>query len=224
MAALDRLRFRRRQPIIIAAFALTIASQTWALDSNNNQMSDIWEMIFTAQNLTANTDSDGDGFSNFQESLAATDPLNPLSHPSLDIMAPVNGSIVTSWPSAPGKLYGVQVSNNLTNWQTSTTFTGDGSLQSALSQVLGQLSLFFRISISDQASENPQLTSWEKLILGFDPNSAHTDHYDQTDLQRITAGIAPNAANIITLSAIKPEMSERWPEPGVVTIRRSAGD
>ena len=223
MAALDRLRFRRRQPIIIAAFALTIASQTWALDSNNNQMSDIWEMIFSAQNLTANADSDGDGFSNFQESLAATDPLNPLSHPSLDIMAPVNGSIVTSWPSAPGKLYGVQVSNNLTNWQTSTTFIGDGSLQSALSQVLGQLSLFFRISISDQASENPQLTSWEKLILGFDPNSAHTDHYDQTDLQRITAGIAPNAANIITLSAIKPDMSERWPEPGVVTVRRSGG-
>ena len=61
------------------------------------------------------------------------------------------------------------------------------------------------------------------MILGFDPNSAHTDHYDQTDLQRITAGIAPNAANIITLSAIKPDMSERWPEPGAVTVRRSGG-
>ena len=42
-------------------------------DSNNNQMSDIWEMILT-RNSTANADSDGDGFSNFQESLAATGP------------------------------------------------------------------------------------------------------------------------------------------------------
>ena len=223
MAALVQLRFRRARLVFIAAFALTIASQAWALDSNNNQMSDIWEMIFSAQNLSANADSDSDGFTNFQESLAATDPLNPLSHPSLNIMSPASGSIITSWPSALGKLYGLQVSNNLTNWQTSTTFVGDGSLQSALSQLSGELSLFFRVSISDQPSENPQLTSWEKLILGFDPNSAHTDHYDQTDLQRITAGIAPNAANIITLSAIKPEMSERWPEPGVVTIRRSGG-
>ncbi len=200
-----------------------MASHSHALDLNNNQMSDIWEMIFNAQNLSANADDDRDGFTNFQESLAATDPLNPLSHPSLNIMSPAANSIATSWPSAVGKLYDLQVSNNLVAWQSSATFVGDGSVQSALSQLSGQLSLFFRISISDQVSENPQLTNWEKLILGFDPSSAHTDRYDQTDLQRITAGIAPNAANIITVSAIKPEMSERWPAPGVITVRRSGG-
>ena len=38
------------------------------------------------------------------------------------------------------------------------------------------------------------------------------------------AGIAPNAANIITVSEIKPEMSERFlPEPGAITVRRSGG-
>ena len=209
--------------IFIAAIGLVMASHSHALDLNNNQMSDIWEMIFNAQNLSANADDDRDGFTNFQESLAATDPLNPLSHPSLNIMSPAANSIATSWPSAVGKLYDLQVSNNLAAWQSSATFVGDGSVQSALSQLSGQLSLFFRISISDQVSENPQLTNWEKLILGFDPSSAHTDRYDQTDLQRITAGIAPNAANIITVSAIKPEMSERWPEPGVITVRRSGG-
>ena len=209
--------------IFVAAIGLLAASHSHALDLNNNQMSDIWEMIFNAQNLSANADDDRDGFTNFQESLAATDPLDPLSHPSLNIMSPAADSIATSWPSAVGKLYDLQVSNNLAAWQSSATFVGDGSVQSALSQLSGQPSLFFRISISDQVSENPQLTNWEKLILGFDPGSAHTDRYDQTDLQRITAGIAPNAANIITVSAIKPEMSERWPEPGVITVRRSGG-
>jgi uncharacterized protein (DUF1800 family) len=200
-----------------------MASHSPALDSNNNQMSDIWEMIFNAQNLSASADSDLDGFTNFQESLAATDPSNPLSHPSIAIMSPIANTIATSWPSAVGKLYDLQVSNNLVAWQSSTMFVGDGSVQSALSQISGQLNLSFRISISDQLSENPQLTNWEKLILGFDPSSAHTDRYDQTDLQRITAGIASNAANVLTVSAIKPEISERWPEAGVVTVRRSGG-
>ena len=209
--------------ILVAAISLVMASHSRALDQNGNQMSDIWEMIFNAQNVSANADSDLDGFTNFQEALAATDPFNPLSHPSINIMSPAANSIVTSWPSAIGKLYDLQVSNNLTAWQSSATFVGDGSVQSALSQLSGQLSLLFRISIGDQASENPQLTKWEKLVLGFDPDSAHTDRFDQSDLQRITAGIAANAPNIITVSAIKPEMSERWPEPGVITVRRSGG-
>jgi uncharacterized protein (DUF1800 family) len=222
-AALAQLLIGRARFLACIISSIAIVAHSHALDTNNNQMSDIWEIIFNAQNLSANADSDNDGFSNFQESLAATDPLNALSHPSVDIMHPANGAIVTSWLSAPGKLYGLQMSNDLANWQTSTTFVGDGSVQNALSQLSGEPALFFRVSITDQPSEDPQLTSWEKLILGFDPNSAHTDHYDQTDLQRITAGIAPNAANIITVSAIKAAMTERWPEPGVVTVRRSGG-
>ena len=218
-----RLSAVRSRLIFVAAISLAMASHSRALDSNNNQMSDIWEMIFNAQNLSANTDSDFDGFTNFQEALAATDPFNALSHPSISIMSPAANSIVTSWPSAVGKLYDLQMSTSLIAWQSSATFVGDGSVQSALSQLSGELSLLFRISISDQPSENPQLTKWEKLVLGFDPNSAHTDRNDQTDLQRITAGIAPNAANIMTVSAIKPEMSERWPEPGIITVRRSGG-
>jgi uncharacterized protein (DUF1800 family) len=208
---------------LVAATCLTLISHSRALDSNSNQMSDIWEMIFNAHNLAANSDSDGDAFTNFQESLAATDPLNPLSRPSLNIMAPAGNAIATSWRSAVGKLYDLQVSNDLIAWQSSTTFVGDGSVQTALSQLSGQLALFFHLSISDQPSESPQLSSWEKLVLGFDPASAHTDRYDQTDLQRITTGLAPNASNVITVSAIKPEMSERWPEPGVITVRRSGG-
>jgi len=127
-------------------------------------------MIFNAQNLTANADPDGDGFTNFQESLAATDPFDPLSHPSI-ISCREREFHRHFMPSTVGKLYDLQISNNLIAWQSSATFVGDGSVQSALSQLTGQLSLFFHISISDQPSENPQLSNWEKLILGFDPTS-----------------------------------------------------
>ena len=56
--------------------------------------------------------------------------------------------------------------------------------------------------------------------------SIRTRHTPITTIKPISADhrrYRPNAANIITLSAIKPEMSERWPEPGVVTVRRWDG-
>ena len=193
------------------------------LDQNGNQQSDVWEMIFHAQGLDPNADPDGDGFTNLQESLAGTDPFDARSHPDLTIMSPAANSVMASWPSVPGKLYDLQSSSDLMAWQSSAVLTGDGTVQSILTDLANQQLVFFRISISDQPSENPQLTVWEILILGFDPTSAHTDRYDQTDFQRIVAGIAPNAANIITVSAIKPDMSERWPDPGVIAIRRAGG-
>ena len=150
--------------ILVAAISLVMASHSRALDLNNNQMSDVWEMIFNAQNLSANADSDGDGFTNFQEALAATDPFNPLSHPSISIMSPAANSIVTSWPSAVGKLYDLQVSNNLIAWQSSATFVGDGSVQSALSQLSGQLSLLF--PHFDQRSTERKSTAHELGEIG----------------------------------------------------------
>ncbi len=210
-------------PILAIAFALFGASNSRALDSNNNQMSDVWEMIFNAQGLSANADNDGDGFTNFQESLAGTDPFDQQSHPALSIMHPAANAVQTLWSTERGKLYDLQTSTDLTSWQSYAVFNGDGSVHSVLTQLNGAPQLFFRVSIGDQPSEDPQLSTWEKLTLGFSPTSAHTDRYDQTDLQRIMAGMAANAANVITVSALKPEMSERWPAPGVIVIRRGGG-
>ena len=218
---------RRPRPRLISCltagllfFATTVGH---ALDSNGNQMSDVWEMIFNAQGLSPNLDTDGDGFLNVREALAGTDPFDPQSHPTISIVPAGTNSLLTTWNSSAGKLYDLQESSDLASWQTVQTTLGNGGTQSFLASLAGETNLFFHLLTSDQASENVQLSIWEKVSLGFSPTSAHTDRFDQIDISRIIAGIAPNASNVITVSAIKPEISERWPEHGVIAFRRAGG-
>ena len=50
-----------------------------SLDLNQNGQSDVWENAFQATGLAAEEDSDGDGMTNLQESIAGTDPFDPRS-------------------------------------------------------------------------------------------------------------------------------------------------
>lgn len=62
-----------------------------------------------------NLDSDGDGFSNWQESIAGTDPTDAQSRLAM-LPAPVTNSVsgvTVSWASAPGVLYYLQRGTNL---------------------------------------------------------------------------------------------------------------
>ena len=194
-------------------------------------MSDVWEMIFGAHGLAASADTDGDGFSNIEEARAGTNPFDPASFPRLQLQPAAPGSVLVSWESAAGKLYDLQETNNLSapQWPSLGTFDGNGSSLSTNIAIACVPLYFFRISISDKDSDvSPNgtpapdgVSDWEELALGFNPYTDHSGRNDQTDLQRITAGLS--SPSVITISAIDPEMSERWPAHGVVAIRRAGG-
>ena len=61
----------------------------------------------------------------------------------------------------------------------------------------------------------------EERWLGFNPFSNRTDRQDLTDDVRVKTMIS--AASVVTLGTLDPRMSERWPDPGLVAVRRRGG-
>lgn len=205
---------------VLGFLLLVSAPCVRAVDQNNNQQSDVWEMIFQASALPAAGDFDADGWSNAAESSAGTDPKSAVSHPGSNLRF-IGGNPVLNWQSVQGKRYALLASDGLTGFAPSgdvATGTG-GELAFQLPPPDGRG--FFRIRILDQDTDGDGVNDWEEGSLGFDPAQSRTDRYSQTDSQRVTAGLT--AANYVTVSVYDDNCSERWPDPAVLVIRRAGG-
>jgi hypothetical protein len=122
-------------------------------DANANGISDLWEQHFFGPVAVhpPGTDSDGDGATDLQEFLAGTDPTNPasalrLSEPQLQ----TNRTVRFEWPSASGRVYQLQVSNDLALWQTvadAQRGTGE-TLSVTLSALDPRLTYYFRVRVT----------------------------------------------------------------------------
>jgi hypothetical protein len=92
-------------------------------DQNTNGISDLWEESFfgnVLSNHPALTDSDRDGFTDYAEFVAGTNPTQDTSN--LRLLAPVVESslhrMLLRWPTMPGRLYQLQGvgTNDFSNW------------------------------------------------------------------------------------------------------------
>jgi uncharacterized protein (DUF1800 family) len=212
----------RSLPILIVTVVVFAASTASAiLDQNNNQQSDIWESLFGAIALNPSIDTDQDGFTNLQEAVAGTNPLDANSKPTMQIEI-VGASATTTWSSIPGKRYTVSTNGALDSagWQPVVIVTGIGA-PVALQFSIVQPSEFFRLEVQDIDTDSDGLTDAEELAIGFDLTTARTQRYDQTDLQRVSGGW--NSPSTVTVGVLDGEMSERWPAKAVVAIRRAGG-
>jgi regulation of enolase protein 1 (concanavalin A-like superfamily) len=75
--------------------------------------------------LSPAADQDGDGMINSAEEIAGTNPMNPQSVFQVSQLQPGTGTMTLTWPSAPGKTYQIQWTENL----SSASFS---ALQSAM--------------------------------------------------------------------------------------------
>lgn len=87
-----------------------------AADADGDAMPDAWETLhgLNASLNDSALDSDGDGFTNFEEHTAGTDPLSKAS--SLGIMSLTDGLL--TWRSIPGRSYRIEESSELSTWHT----------------------------------------------------------------------------------------------------------
>ncbi len=87
------------------------------VDANGNGIRDGWESNYFGSLTSATLDQDGDGHNNWEEYLAGTVPTNGGS--ALESTATLtNGQWVLSWTTAPGRVYRVRRTADLTatNW------------------------------------------------------------------------------------------------------------
>ncbi len=208
-----RGRLARR---LLLAAALTDPAQA-QLDTSGSGMSDIWERHFNNGELFdpenpdhhPDADPDGDGWTNYQESIAGTDPFsaNPPDGMVAVLVAYIHGSndpqtydqVIVTWDTLPGKQYTIKVSPDLT--ATSWTAVGPPILGSG--QPEGELitlndavvpdRLFWRVHVDDPHidSDGDGLTDYEEFLLGSNPLAADTSGDGIPDRWLVVHGFNP---------------------------------
>lgn len=192
-----------------------MASRAVALmvpDADGDGMSDVWEgqhgFSITSGSTPAHqapaADPDQDGWSNLEESEAGTDPnaadapsgmLQPtiLRHPEFESV------MIVSWASLSGKQYTLLTSPDLGSgtWTAvDVPMMGTGEVIEVGMETLHAdgsrpEKLFWRVTVSDVDSDGDNVSDWDELQLGLNPNLVDSDGDTLADGAEIQAGLNP---------------------------------
>ncbi len=208
---------------IIMAILFAMALPVSAIDADGDGLNDVWEIIYNAQSLTAAGDADGDGASNAQESAAGTDPFSASSSAALSLAPSTSGQFQLGYKRILGKRYRIESSQNLSlnDWFTDSTEIAQQAGPVSLLLPAAEPSKFWRLKIDDVDSDTDGANDAEERWLGFNPSTNRTDRNDTLDLARINASL--NAISTINVAVLDAVMSERWPDPATIVVRRSGG-
>ena len=209
--------------LLISGIWLLISPVSYAIvDSNENDMSDLWEKQYNSGQLYPPSffpldDADGDGVSNQDESIAGTDPADGkppdgffqaqvIHSPAVYITGPNGPEIFSpqaftiSWATVMGKRYTLLYSPDLS--AGSWTPIGDPVLGYgydtgtvvAPSQVGGGMpdKLFWRVAVDDIDTDGDDFNDYEEYQKGTDPNLADHDDDGLPDAWEVLHGLSPN--------------------------------
>src|SRR5690349_469002 len=218
---------------LVLALAACERIQAQKLDLNANGMSDVWEQIYNAVALDPDLDSDGDGVSNLQESLAGTNPFDANSVPRIPTTSYTSSNFSITLPSALGKQYQLQsVQPNIsgwTNWTVEMSIVARTGTVVTLTAPIGSTPKFFRVGIADVDTDGDGLNDWEEYQLGLDPTKPFSNNQldglgqPMGDYAYAAARIA--SQNVVTIAAtdptcVQPDSGQTAGDLGQFTITR----
>ncbi|HOX58407.1 MAG TPA: DUF1800 family protein [Candidatus Paceibacterota bacterium] len=225
------------QPMSDYAYAVwKLASQSVGImiDRNGNEMSDIWELMFDAGNLSPSADTDGDGVANALESTAGTDPLDPASAARIATAVHSVTNFTVTMPCALGKQYQLQSVAELgpasaSNWVTEASVAArTGTIVTLSAPAIGT-SKFLRIAIADLDTDGDGVSDWEEYELGLDPakaaSNSQLDGNGQPMNDYVYSVSQLASQNVVTIvatdpTAIQPDAGQNAVNSGLVTLSR----
>jgi hypothetical protein len=181
--------------------AISTFSAYAILDTNDNELSDVWERAYNNGQLFGpsfdpQADADGDGWTNSQEAAAGTNPFDPnppdgylrpdIVHvPAVwsdtdfdeipDTISTPEAFTIT-WTTIPGKQYTLLYSLDLIEWLAlEPAFIGNGSVVVYGYDLTEDDKFFWRVKIEDVDSDGDGLTDAEESQLGTNPSSRDSD-------------------------------------------------
>jgi len=112
---------------LVAAATLIFQGTYSFTDINSNGIADAWELQYfgaVSPTRTRSTDTDGDGFTDYAEFIAGTDPNSPASKLALTTPAmQADGTLRLQWPSVAGRAYRVEGSSDAIQWVAVSDWT-----------------------------------------------------------------------------------------------------
>ena len=145
-----------------------------ALDLDSDGLSDLWQMKYQADELSATADSDGDGQSNAAEAAAGTNPLVANDIIRVSSMSRIGNQITLRWPSIAGKKYQVECSSSLdeATWSLLGNEQMGNDTEHSSTLTVTNTHQFFRVRVSDVDTDNDGVTDWEEIQAGLDAHHA----------------------------------------------------
>ena len=148
-----------------------ITSDPETQDLDGNGFPDVWEAQYRAYGLTLNSDSDGDGLSNEQESEVGTDPFDPYSKMAFGLAKKDANTLTVEWTDLNARSGTVQSSTDLGGldpWGAvgGVSYSEEGMLKLDVSTA-GPATNFFRLQIQSDDLDSDGIADHLEPLFGF---------------------------------------------------------